>query len=155
MRIKLIYSVLLVLLTACTTLRTAPDVVREISRKVESKEFTIAVNYAIPMRMRPVYLTSEYNLMIKNDSTFAYLPYFGVAYSAPYNPSEGGIKFAEPMTDYKITKHQKADGWDICYKVRTKLTVYNFSLNIFNNGSSSITVNSYEKDMINFSGEIK
>jgi len=155
MRIKLIYSVLLVLLTACSTLRIAPGAVREISRKVESKEFTIAVSYANPLRMRPVYLTSEYNLIIKNDSAFAYLPYFGVAYSAPYNSSEGGIKFSEPMTDYKITQHQKADGWDICFKVTTKLTVYNLSLNVFNSGGSSITVNSYEKDMINFSGEIR
>lgn len=129
--------------------------IKEINRKVESKDFTIAVNYANPLRMKPVYLTSEYDLRIKNDSAFAYLPYYGVAYTAPYNSTEGGIKFAEPMSEYKIIPHKKADGWDIRFRVKSKLTVYDFSLTIFNNGSSSISVSSYEKDRINFIGEVK
>ena len=129
--------------------------IKEINRKVESKDFTIAVNYANPLRMKPVYLTSEYDVRIKNDSAFAYLPYYGVAYTAPYNSTEGGIKFAEPMSEYKIIPHKKADGWDIRFRVKSKLTVYDFSLTIFNNGSSSISVSSYEKDRINFIGEVK
>jgi predicted component of type VI protein secretion system len=78
MKTKLIFYALLVLFAACSSLKTAPDVIREITRKVESKDYTIAVNYANPLRMRPVYLTSEYEVRIKNDSAFAYLPYFGV-----------------------------------------------------------------------------
>ena len=143
------------LITSCLSLKTAPETIKEINRKVESKDFTIAVNYANPLRMKPVYLTSEYDLRIKNDSAFAYLPYYGVAYTAPYNSTEGGIKFAEPMSEYKIIPHKKADGWDIRFRVKSKLTVYDFSLTIFNNGSSSISVSSYEKDRINFIGEVK
>ena len=143
------------LITSCLSLKTAPETIKEINRKVESKDFTIAVNYANPLRMKPVYLTSEYDVRIKNDSAFAYLPYYGVAYTAPYNSTEGGIKFAEPMSEYKIIPHKKADGWDIRFRVKSKLTVYDFSLTIFNNGSSSISVSSYEKDRINFIGEVK
>jgi len=94
-------------------------------------------------------------LRIKNDSAFAYLPYFGVAYSAPYGSSEGGIKFAEPMNDYVITPNKKSNGWDIRFKIRSKEDVYEIFMNIFNNGSALFSVTSQKRDMISFSGEIK
>jgi hypothetical protein len=105
--------------------------------------------------MKQVVLTSEYDLRIINDSAFAYLPYFGVAYSAPYGSSEGGIKFAEPMTDYAIASNKKSNGWDIHFKIRSKEDVYEIFMNIFNNGSSLFSVTSQKRDMISFSGEIK
>lgn len=142
-------------MSSCTSLKTASETVNEITRKVESKNFTVVVNYANPMRMKPVFLTSEYDLRIKNDSAFAFLPYFGVAHVAPMNPSEGGIKFAEPMTNYTVSPNKKSNGWDIRFRVKSKESVYDIGMDIFNNGSSTITVNSYERDMITFNGEVK
>ncbi|HEY6914384.1 MAG TPA: DUF4251 domain-containing protein, partial [Paludibacter sp.] len=91
----------------------------------------------------------------KNDSVFAFLPYFGVAHVAPMNPSEGGIKFAEPMINYTVTANKKSTGWDIRFRVKSKESVYDIGMDIFNNGSATITVNSYERDVITFNGEIK
>ena len=157
MKTQLMYStfVLLFFMTACSSTKTATETIGEVTRKVESKDVTVTVHYANPLRMRQIVLTSEYDLRLKNDSAFAYLPYFGVAYSAPYRSSEGGIKFAEPMTDYAIASNKKSNGWDIHFKIRSKEDVYEIFMNIFNNGSALFSVTSQKRDMISFSGEIK
>ena len=157
MKTQLMYStfVLVLFMTACSSTKTATETIGEVTRKVESKDVTVTVHYANPLRMKQVILTSEYDLRIKNDSAFAYLPYFGVAYSAPYGSSEGGIKFAEPMTDYAIASNKKSNGWDIHFKIRSKEDVYEIFMNIFNNGSALFSVTSQKRDMISFSGEVK
>lgn len=157
MKAHLIYpaSLLLFFVAACSSSKTTPKVINEITQKVESKDFTIEMNYANPLRGKQIYLTSDYDLRIKNDSAFAYLPYYGVAHIAPYASNEGGIKFAEPMSDYTITPHKKADGWDIRFKVKSQFGVYNLVLNIFNNGSATLSVDSYERDTITFDGMLK
>ena len=147
--------VLVLFITACTSTKTTTETISEVTRKVESKDFTVSVHYASPLRMRQVMLTSEYDLRIKNDSAFAFLPYFGVAYSAPYGNSEGGIKFAEPMTDYVISSNKKLNGWDIHFKIKSKEYTYELFMNVFNNGNASFSVTSQQRDMITFSGEIK
>ena len=146
---------LLFFMFACSSSKTAADTIREITHKVESKDFTVNVNSANPFRMKHVMLTSEYDLRIKNDSAFAFLPYYGVAYSAPYNSSEGGIKFAEPMTDYSMVPNKKSTGWDIRFKVKSKECTYEIYMNLFNNGSAMFSVSSYQRDMISFNGEVK
>jgi hypothetical protein len=157
MKTQLMYStfVLLFFMAACSSTKTATETTGEIIRKVEAKDVTVTVHYANPLRMKQVVLTSEYDLRIKNDSAFAYLPYFGVAYSAPYGSSEGGIKFAEPLKDYVITPNKKLTGWDIHFKIRSSEDTYEIFMNIFNNGSASFSVTSQKRDMISFSGEVK
>ena len=156
MKTLLIYSTFaLLFLTACSSAKTTPETISEVTRKVESKDFTVTVRYANPLRMKQVVLTSEYDLRINTDSAFAYLPYFGVAHTAPYRSSEGGIKFAEPLKDYVITPNKKLTGWDIQFKIRSKEYVYDIFMNIFNNGNCTFTVSSQQRDMITFSGEVK
>ncbi|MDD4990678.1 MAG: DUF4251 domain-containing protein [Paludibacter sp.] len=154
-QISSIVALLLFFMSSCSTVKTAPETIEEITGKVESKDFTVVMNYANPMRMKPVFLTSEYDLRIKNDSAFAYLPYYGVAHVAPFDTSDGGIKFAAPMMDYKITPNKRSTGWEITFRVKSNLSLYDIHMNIFNNGSTSVSINSYERDMISFEGEIK
>jgi hypothetical protein len=157
MKTLLMYStfVILFFMTACSSTKTATEAIGEVTRKVEYKDVTVTAHYANPLRMKQMVLTSEYDLRIKNDSAFAFLPYFGVAYSAPYGSSEGGIKFAEPMKDYVITPNKKSTGWDIHFKIKSKGNTYEIFMNIFNNGSTTFSVTSQQRDMISFSGEIK
>lgn len=157
MKAHFIYLVCFVLffMVSCSSLKTTPETIKEITRKVEAKDFTVSVNYANPMRMKSVYLTSEYDLRIKNDSVFAFLPYYGVAHVAPMNPGEGGIKFAEPVAGYTITPNKKSNGWDIRFRVKARESVYDINMTVFNNGSAMFTVNPYDRDAITFNGEIK
>ena len=145
---------LLLFISSCSFLKTSPETKKMISTKVESKDFTVGVNLANPLRMKPVSLTSDYTLRIKNDSAFAYLPYYGVAQIAPFS-GEGGIKFAEPMIDYKMSSNKKSTGWDIQFQLKSELVLYTVSMNIYDNGSSIIPVNSFNRDVINFNGEVK
>ncbi len=142
-------------LFACSSSKNLPENSAEVTRKVQSKDFTIKVNYALPTRGSQIYLTSNYDLRIKNDSAFAYLPYYGVAYVAPYNSSDGGIKFSEPMYDYVLTENKKKDGWKVTFKVKTTIYEVNVYLDIYKNGSSFLTVHSFERESISFSGEMK
>ncbi|MHB9143195.1 MAG: DUF4251 domain-containing protein, partial [Paludibacter sp.] len=83
------------------------------------------------------------------------LPYYGVAFVAPYGISDGGIKFSEPAIEYSIIPNKKNNGWDIRFKITTKEYQYQFFVNIFNNGRSSFTVSSNQRDAISFTGELK
>jgi len=146
---------LLFFMLSCSVSKTTPETISEITKKVESNDFTVKVNYANPMRGRQIYLNSDYDLRIKNDSAFAYLPYFGVAYIAPYGSNEGGIKFAEPVINYTNTPTRKKDGWNIRFRVKSKDITYDVLMNIFNNGNASIDFNSYNRDAISFNGAVK
>jgi len=145
---------LLFFISSCSFLKTSQETKKIISTKVESKNFTVGVNSANPLRMRPVQLTSDYTLRIKSDSAFAYLPYYGVAQIAPFS-SEGGIKFAEPMIDYKMSPNKRSSGWDIQFHVKSELVLYTVNMNIYDNGSSVITVSFFNRDVISFNGEVK
>ena len=145
----------LVFTVSCSSVKTTTESNKELTRKIQVKDFTIVANYANPMRGKQIYLTSEYDLRIKNDSAFAFLPYFGVAYSAPYGGGEGGIKFSEPVKEYSVKSNKKSDGWDIHFKIKARESDYEIYLNILNNGSSMFTVNSFNRDAITFNGEVK
>ena len=142
-------------LNACTLLKTTPESARENLGKIDRKDFTVKANFANPLRMRQVVLTSEYDLRIKNDSAFAFLPYFGVAHTAPMNPSEGGIKFSEPMLEYNSKPTKKDDGREISFKVNTREYNYQINLTVYQNGTATFVINSYQRDAITFYGEMK
>src|SRR5436853_6656541 len=60
---------------------------------IESKTYTFIAQTAQPTAGRLRELTTTYQLDVNNDSVNADLPYFGRAYSAPIDPSQGGIRF--------------------------------------------------------------
>lgn len=142
------------LLFSCSIFRNNDVTDNIIEQKVESKTYRISVNSAVPMRMQEVHLTSTYDLELRNDSAFAFLPYYGVAHVAPMNPAEGGIKFSEKTVDYKIVSNKKKDGWKIQFKVLTESMRYDFRLEIYKDGRSSIYVRPINKDAITFYGDI-
>lgn len=146
--------VVLLFISSCTSTKTTASKVQTVNTKVQAKDYTIMVRSAIPMGGISIHLSYNYELRIKNDSSIAYLPYFGVAYSAPYG-GDGGIKFAEPTKEYTYVRRKKSDGWDIRFKVRAKEDIYDFFVNIFENGSSTIIVNSNNRQPITFYGELK
>lgn len=81
----------------------------ELKRIVEGKSYVFKVNQAMPLSGQTINLTSSfYDLKLANDTLTAFLPYYGVAYSAPTDPTEGGIKFTTTKFEHKIT--QKKNG---------------------------------------------
>ena len=141
--------------TSCSSVKATPEATAGVTKQIEAKDYTIDARMVNPLRGKAIPLSYSYQLRVKGDSAYAYLPYYGVAQWAPYGDTDGGIKFDEPMKDYTITPNKKNNGWDISFKVDTKTYNYEIFLNIFNNGNASFTVNSPDRDVIMFTGEVK
>lgn len=152
--IRMMVIVFGLILIGCSTTKTSPETISKVKTKVSTQNFKVHIDKAIPLRMRPVNLTSNYDFVLKGDSAFAFLPYYGVAQSAPYGSSEGGIKFAETISDYKYTENLKKQMHSISFKVRTGTYNYQVRLEIFENGSTTLNINSYERDAISFYGHL-
>ncbi|WP_230383936.1 DUF4251 domain-containing protein [Pedobacter endophyticus] len=138
-------------------------------RIVENKTYNFVANSALPMANNDISrimstmpggqsgsminLTgSQYDVKVTKDSVIAYLPYYGRAYSAPYNASEGGIKFTSKDFTYKKSKNKKGA---YTIQINTKdggRENYRFTLNISQNGYATLTASSVNKQPIVYNG---
>ncbi len=125
-----------------------------IKAAVEAKNYTILMNSALPMRGRSINLTSSYDFTVRGDSAIAYLPYFGVAYRADYGSTEGGIKFAEPVKNYKVDFKQKK-GYMISFEVTSPKDSYQVRVNIGLSGYASVDITPTNSDFISYNGEMQ
>lgn len=137
---------------SCTTSQDAAKV-EATSGLVESQDYIFTAEYAYPMTGRSIYLNSDYTFAISKDSLISYLPYFGRAYVAPINPTEGGIQFKSKEFDYSLTKNKS--GWDVIIKTKDVQRRYQISLNIGTTGNATLNVNSPDRQNISFSGYIE
>lgn len=125
----------------------------EIKRIVESKNYVFVARMANPQVGSSRQLTPDYDLTITSDTVISYLPYFGRAYVAPIDPSEGGIKFTSTKFDYKPEYDGKQ--WKITIKPKDASDVRQLYLDIFDNGTASLQVISTNRQTISFNGYIK
>jgi hypothetical protein len=120
---------------------------------VESKNFVFDARTANPMKGSSRTLTSEYDVTLKNDSVYCYLPYFGVAYSADYGSNQGPLTFDQPVKTYKMEPDKK--GYVVEVKANNKSDDIEFTFHISETGSTSLTVLSTNRQSITFYGEIQ
>ena len=120
---------------------------------VESKNYIFKAESANPSRGRTRHLTSEYDLVVTSDTVIAFLPYFGRAYSAPINSSEGGIKFTSTDFEYVLEKKKKRR-WEILITPKDAREIQALYLTIFDNNKASLRVNSVNRESISFNGYI-
>ena len=121
---------------------------------IESKNFIFKAESVTPQRGSTRYLTPEYEIVIKTDTIISYLPYFGRSYSAPIDPSEGGIKFTSSDFEYTIAKKKKK-GWEITIKLKDVTDVQNLYFTVFENGNASVRVISNKRESISFNGTVQ
>lgn len=129
----------------------------DLKRMIESKRFIFTANQALPMGGSMVNLTSiNYDLKLSNDTLTAFLPYFGVSYSAPLNPAEGGIKFTTTKFDYKVVQ-KKNGNYEVSFapqniNPRTPADVTNMYLTVTASGYATLQVISLNRQGISFTG---
>src|SRR5690348_12767478 len=70
-----------------------------VKEMMDTRNFVFKAQTVTPTGGRLINLTSEYDFTVRPDSIIAYLPYFGRAYTAPINPTDGGIKFTSSKFD--------------------------------------------------------
>jgi Domain of unknown function (DUF4251) len=121
---------------------------------VESQQYVFKAQFATPMTGQQRTLTSDYDLTVSKSAVTSYLPYFGRAYSAPIDPSQGGIKFTSTKFQY-IKKSGKKDDWDITIIPKDASEVQKLYLHISSNGYATLQVMSTNRQSISFNGVIE
>lgn len=106
----------------------------------------------LPMRGASKSVSYGYSVEVRNDSIFSYLPYFGRAYQVPYGGGKG-LTFDVPIDHYQEVK-MKNGSRKIDIELRNEEDVYMYHISVFDNGSSSIDVQSRQRDPISYSGEV-
>jgi len=125
----------------------------EIKTMIESRNYIFKAQMANPQNGSSRQLTPEYDLTISGDTIISYLPYFGRAYVAPTNPSEGGIKFTSTKFEYNPVKDEKA--WKITIKPKDDREVQQLFLEVFDNGRATLQVISTNRQGISFTGYVE
>lgn len=126
---------------------------QRIKESVESGTYSVDIDRAFPMGGRSVNLTSPYSIDIKGDSVYSYLPYYGRAYSAPYGGGNG-MRFEKPVTNYKVA-FDKDDKATIEFATRSDDDRYEFRIQIYSNGTTTVFVQPTNKQSITYHGEIR
>ena len=125
----------------------------KVQKMVEAQDYKFVAQRALPMSGRSINLTSDYDLRVSNDSISAYLPYFGRAYVAPMNPTEGGIRFESMDFNYRL-ENAKKGGWNVIITIKDTPRRIEMILNVASNGSAHLSVNDDTRQNISFSGNI-
>ena len=126
----------------------------DIKNMIDSRNFIFVAETVNPVRGRFRNLTSRYDVTVSSDSLSTYLPYFGRAYTAPVDPSDGGIRFTSTDFSYDVTQ-DKSDRWSVIIKPRDGKDVRQLNFSIFGNGTASLNVTSNSKDPISFNGHLQ
>ncbi|HWB28198.1 MAG TPA: DUF4251 domain-containing protein [Chitinophagaceae bacterium] len=113
------------------------------------KAQTVSPAYGNLRQLTPDY----YTLSISKDTLVADLPYFGRAFSAPVDPTQGGLNFTATDFDYLVKNGKKA--WNISIKTRRPGDAVQFYLTVFDNGTAYLQVNSINRQPISFNGIIE
>jgi hypothetical protein len=125
----------------------------QVKRLLGSKDFIFVATQALPMSGSAIYLNPSYDLKIKGDSAFAYLPFYGVAYYAEYGGRNGGIEFNELYNDYsEITSNSRTE---ISFRVKAPKDTYRFQLSVSDLGYATLNVSCVNRQPIQFYGTIE
>lgn len=123
-----------------------------VKKLIESEDYKIDVNTAMPMRGRSITLSSPYSVEIRNDSVISYLPYYGRAYSVPYGGGEG-LNFKAPLKEYSMETDKKGNA-NIKFSARSPEDAFDFRVKVFVDGTSNIDVTMQNRQGISFRGQL-
>lgn len=146
------------LLTACgtgnglTKAEREAAVTRQVQEGLDTRHYTIAVDWMKPLGGMARHVSSNYELKVMGDKVDSYLPYVGEAYRIPYGGGKG-LNFKGDIEDYSIT-YLTSNRSHIEFKVNNGEDVYHFRIDVFNNGKSIIDIIAQDRDAISFDGEM-
>jgi hypothetical protein len=125
----------------------------EIKKIVEAQNYVFKAQTALPTAGATRQLTSDYDLQVSKDTIVSDLPYFGRAFTAPLNPSEGPLQFTTTKFQYMVSNNKKG-GWNVSITPKDLTDPRELIMTIFDNGSASVVVNSNNRQPISFNGYV-
>lgn len=147
----------LVMLNGCATAEERAARAAEQAAKVKvaltERHYKIGVDHMYPMKGPSKNVSYGYSVEVRNDSLISYLPYFGQVFSVPYGGGKG-LNFSERIGNYRETQ-VKSNMRRIEIDVKNDEDTYLYTLEIFDNGSTSIDVQARQRDHISYSGSME
>jgi predicted small secreted protein len=143
-------------LASCGTMKLTTEEKQELAESIQNsineKKFEIDINMMNPMRGRSRRVTG-FSVLVQGDTLISHLPYFGEARSIPYGGGTG-LNFEEEIESYNaVAKKDDCIEVDIVTRHEGDKLTYNFD--IYDNGTAYLTVTSYNRDNISYTGYIK
>lgn len=149
---------LVLMFNACGTgnaLRQAEQqaqVAAQVEQALDTRHFTIAINWMKPLGGMPRHVTSNYELKINGDEVDSYLPYAGEAYRLPYGGGKG-LNFKGNLQGYSVTQ-TTSNRYVVEFDVINEEDAYHYRIDMFTNGKAIIDVIARDRDAITFDGEL-
>ena len=146
----------LMMLSGCATAEERAARAAEQALKVKTaltqRRYKIDINRMYPMKGNSKSVSYGYSVEVRNDTLISYLPYFGRAYNVPYGGGKG-LNFSERIGSYQETQQPKGERV-IDIELKNEEDTYHYTIKVFDNGNSSIDVQSRQREPISYSGEI-
>ena len=136
-----------------TEAQNKKDKKEQIKRLIEAQNYVFKAQSALPTGGATRQLTSDYDLRISKDTILSDLPYFGRAFTAPLNPSEGPLRFTSTEFQYSVANRKKG-GWNVTITPKDVQDPKQLNISIFDNGTASVVVTSYNRQPISFNGYV-
>lgn len=141
------------LLPVTVAAQNKKDKKEQIKSIVEAQNYVFKAQTALPTSGATRQLTGDFDLRVSKDTIVSDLPYFGRAYTAPLNPSEGPLRFTSTDFQYSVANRKKG-GWEVTITPKDVHDPRQLSMSIFDNGSASVIVTSYNRQPISFNGYV-
>lgn len=124
-----------------------------IKKLLESRMYQFIPQSVQPQAGRSVPINNNYALTIRNDSLSSYLPYFGVAHTAPMNPGKGPLDFTATNFDY--TSEAGNQGNTLISIKLDNQDAQEFNFIVSSSGYATLNVRFNSRQSISYYGEIR
>lgn len=142
-------------LVSCGSTKETEGELDDFRELVETGEFQIQNNWALPMGGGNINLIGNPNFIrFEGDSVDIFLPYFGVRHSGGGYGTQGGIEYEGPAEDLYITEGENNEIL-LNFEGEQGSENLNFSVTLYPNGNAYTTVTSSQRQSINYRGELK
>lgn len=98
---------------------------------------------------------NENYLIKKGDEIDVFLPYYGELRVAGRNLTNNTIKFKATVEKYKAKYNKSKKRHIISFKARHEQELYNFTITLYSNHRSSVSISSSKRSPITYRGTVK
>ena len=121
-----------------------------VSEGVETGNFKVNIDRMIPHRGSARHV-DNYSVKVKDGHIVSYLPYFGRAWDLPYGGGHG-LNFEADIQESDVFR--EPDGsYTVRLLIKTDEDTHVYTFQIYRNGSTSLLVQSKNREPINFTGD--
>lgn len=131
-----------------------PSSMEELNSLIDSRQFEIEHEWAVPQRGRNINLIGNANyIRVEGDSVELFLPYFGVRHFGGGYGSEGGIEYEGLLQELEIQKEDRR--LLMTFGGGKSSENYQFHITFYPNGTVNTTVVSTQRDNISYRGAVR